>query len=247
MNGKSILPAARSFGRTSLALVFGLAALAATGCVTYRAQIHVLPEGDLEVSEHAEMLPGVADSLHIEPRLAWTAFQATVESRGGKFTKDDLKSADGTYPMDSWAEFGQRGQAFKGIDEIERRGRPANAQFEVKDQYFYKDTSLAYKLELTEPSGVTVDSAAVGFLQAATGTFILDVPGTILKTNAKQRSGNTLTYPLAYGQSVDVDVTYRQWEWVAMVSVVLVFGFLAYLAMVGFKKFAQKGKKRTAA
>jgi len=247
MNGKSLsLPNLRMV----LLVALGGATLVASGCVKYRAHIEVTPDGKVEMRERAEAMPGTMDSLHVDPRLAWTAFEATVGSRAGTFKKDrpdSLAGATGKYELDSWNELGQRGQAFKGIDEGERRLNPAQAGSEVKDQYFYKDTSLAYKLELTEPSGVTVDSAAVGFLQAATGTFILDVPGTILKTNAKQRSGNTLTYPLAYGQSVDVDVTYRQWEWVAMVSVVLVFGFLAYLAMVGFKKFAQKGKKRTAA
>jgi hypothetical protein len=214
------------------ALVVGTVALLLTGCVSYRAHVRVEPDGHLEIRERAELLPGVRDSLHIDPKLSWTAFQAAVVTRGGRFTKDaadSLRAAEGTYPLDDWSEFGQRGQAFKGIDEVERRTRPANAQIEVKDQYFYRDTQLSYKVELSEPSGVDADSVALPFLQAATGTLEIEVPGTVLSSNAKDPKARVLTWDLRYGESVDASVTYRTYEWVAMVSVILVAIFLLYV------------------
>jgi hypothetical protein len=242
-------PAAVRFVRLPTLLGFGLAALLASGCVTYRAHVTVTPDGKVDITEHAEVAPGIMDSLHVEPRLAWSAFEATVEGRAGTFHKDSpdtLKGGTGTYELDSWAEFGQRGQAFKGIDEGEKRLKPANVQSEIKDQYFFKDTQLSFKQELTEPEGATVDSLALPYAQQATGTLELEVPGTIIKTNAPKRSGNTLTYPLAYGQSVDVQVSFREWQWVSMVSVLLVALFLGSLLLSGIKNFVARGKKRPA-
>jgi hypothetical protein len=241
-------PAAVRSGRLTALSAFGLAALLVSGCVTYRAHIQVTPEGKVDVTESAEVAPGIMDTLHVEPHLAWSAFQATVEGRGGQFHKvagDTMKGGTGTYELDSWSEFGQRGQAFKGIDEGEKRLKPANVQSEIKDQYFYKDTELSYKQELSEPEGATVDSVALPYAEQATGTLELVVPGTIIKTNAPKRSGNTLIYPLAYGQTVDVQVSYREWVWVSMVSVVLVAIFLGSLLLTGIKNL-QKGKKRPA-
>jgi len=249
MNGKSMSPVAVRSGRLPALLAFGFAALLASGCVTYRAHVTVTPDGKIDMMERAEVAPGIMDSLHVEPRLAWSAFEATVEGRGGTFQKDSpdtLKGGTGNYELDSWAEFGQRGQAFKGIDEGEKRLKPANVQSEVKDQYFYKDTELSYKQELVEPEGATVDSVALPYAQQATGTLEISVPGTIIKYNAPQKSGNTLTYPLAYGQTVDVQVSFREWEWVSMVSVLLVAIFLGSLLFSGIKNFAAKGKKRPA-
>ena len=218
--------------RTLPGILLGTVALLLSGCVTYRAHIQVEPDGRLDIKERAEMLPGVAESLHVEPKLSWTAFQAAVLTRGGRFTKDandSLRAAEGSYSLDDWAEFGQRGQAFKGVDEIERRTRPANAQIEVKDQYFYRDTQLSYKVELSEPSGVEPDSVALPYLQAGSGVLEMEVPGTVLTSNAKDPKAKVLAWDLKYGQSVDATVTYRTYEWVAMVSVVLVAIFLIYV------------------
>jgi len=249
MNGKSMSPASVRSGRLTALLAFGLAALLASGCVNYRVHVKVTPDGKVDITERAEAAPGIMDSLHVERRLAWSAFEATVGGRGGQFKKDrpdSLKGGTGTYQLDSWAEFGQRGQAFKGIDEGEKRLHPANVQSEIKDQYFYKDTQLSYKQELSEPEGATVDSVALPYAQQATGTLEIVVPGTIIKTNAPQQSGNTLTYPLAYGQTVDVQVSFREWQWISMVSVLLVAIFLGSLLLSGIKNFAAKGKKRPA-
>ena len=125
MNRKSELRL--TLRRPFVALLGGCLALAATGCVSYRAHVTVDPVGKLEVEERAELLPGVADSVHLDPKLAWTAFEATTQARGGTFAKDrpdSLKGATARYEMDEWAELGARGQAFKGFDEIERRTRP---------------------------------------------------------------------------------------------------------------------------
>ena len=246
MNGKSLsLPNLRMV----LLLALGGATLLATGCVKYRAHIEVTPDGKVEMTERAEATPGIMDTLHVDPRLAWTAFEATVGSRAGTFKKDrpdSLAGATGTYELDSWNELGQRGQAFKGIDEGERRINPAQAGSEVKDQYFYKDTSLGYRLEMAEPENATVDSVALPYAQRATGELEVLVPGTILKTNAPKRQGNLLTWPLAYGEKLDVQVSYREWQWVSMVSVVLVTIFLGYLALAGIKHLTRKGKTRPA-
>jgi len=232
----------------SLALLLGgVLVLAATGCVTYRAHVTVSPAGELHVEERAEMLPGVADSMHLDPKLVWTAFEATTQARGGTFVKerpDSLKGATSTYPLDEWAELGMRGQAFKGVDEIERRTRPANVQSEVKDQYFFTETTLNYKLEMTEPSGATVDSSWLAWMPQAKGELVLTVPGQILGTNAPTKNGNTLSWPLAYGQEVEAQVSYRQIQWVAIVSVILVGIFLAYLLFSGLKAMGAKNKAK---
>ena len=243
MNGKSLSLRHPSTLRSLLLLAFAGSMLLATGCVTYRAHIQVTPDGKVEVTEHAEAVPGMLDTLHVDPRLAWTAFTATVGSRGGHFEKDKpdtMKGATGTYELDSWNELGQRGQAFKSIDEGEKRLRPAQAGSVVKDQYFYKDTSLQYKQQLSEPDNATVDSLALPYAQKATGTLEIEVPGTIMTTNAPKRQGNVLTYPLAYDTNLDVQVTYREWQWVSMVSVVLVAIFLGYLAFSGLKALTKK-------
>jgi hypothetical protein len=240
MNGKftSRFPARPR--RASVLLALGILTLAASGCVTYRAHVRVQPDGGLDVTEQADLLPGVADTLHVERRLAWTAFQATTESRGGKFTRANpdtnviSPSVTAHYPLDDWTEFGQRGQAFKGIDEIEHRTLPADARVSVVDQYFFKDTSLSYKVELSEPSGTTVDSVAAPFVKQAKGTLELEVPGQILSHSKDgTQNGNTLSYALAYAQTVDVQVTYREFEWVPVVSVLLVAIFLGYLTRAG--------------
>jgi hypothetical protein len=249
MNGKSMSPSNVRAGRSSILLAFGFAALIASGCVNYRAHIVVTPDGKLDITERSEVIPGMMDTLRVDPRLAWTAFQATVEGRGGRFTKDrpdTLKGATGHYELDSWAELGQRGQAFKSIDESERRLKAANAGSEIKDQYFYRDTNLGYTLELTEPEGATVDSVALPYAQKATGVVQVDVPGTILRTNAPQRQGNQLSWPLAYGEKLDIKVSYREWQWVSMVSVVLVAIFLGYLLIEGIKQLRRRGKPRPA-
>jgi hypothetical protein len=249
MNGKSMSPSNVRAGRNSILLAFGFAALLSTGCVTYKAHIVVTPDGKLNITERAEVMPGIMDSLHVDPRLAWTAFQATVEGRGGHFTKDrpdSLKGATGTYELDSWAELGQRGQAFKSISESEIRLKPANAGSEIVDQYFYRDTMLGYAVELIPPEGATVDSTALPYAEKATGTVEVDVPGTILTTNAPQRAGNHLTWPVAAGQKLDLKVKYREWQWVSMVSVVLVAIFLGYLTMEGIKQLRRRGKPRPA-
>ena len=244
MNRKSALRL--TLRRPFVALLGGCLALAATGCVSYRAHVTVDPVGKLEVEERAELMPGIADSVHLDPKLAWTAFEATTQARGGTFAKDrpdSLKGATSTYPMDEWAELGARGQAFKGFDEIERRTRPANVQSELKDQYFFTETTLNYKLELTEPSGATVDSAMLAMMPLAKGEFLLTVPGQILKSNAPTKSGNTLTWPLAYGTEIEAEVTYRQVQWVAIVSVVLVAIFLLSLLIGGLRAMGKKNKK----
>ena len=146
MNGMSMQPTCPSLRRLALLAGVGFFLFAATGCVSYRAHINVAPNGELHVVERAEIMAGVVDSMGLEPKLAWTAFEATTQSRGGSFTKDrpdSLKGATAEYPMDNWAELGQRGQAFKGIDEIERRTRPANVQSEITDQYFWTVTKLS--------------------------------------------------------------------------------------------------------
>ena len=130
MNGKS--PSLPNL-RLVLLLALGGATLLASGCVKYKAHIEVTPDGKLEITERAEAMPGTMDSLHVDPRLAWTAFEATVGSRAGHFTKDrpdSLAGATGKYELDSWNELGQRGQAFKGIDEGEKRLNPAQAGLE---------------------------------------------------------------------------------------------------------------------
>lgn len=249
MNGKFLTrrrPTSSLLALPGLAL--GVAALLLSGCVTYRAHVRVEPDGKLAIREKAELLPGVKDSLRLDPKLSWTAFQAAVITRGGHFSKDandTLRSAEGEYELDDWTEFGQRGQAFKGIDEIERRTRPANAQIEVKDQYFYKDTQLIYKVELSEPSGVEPDSVALPFLQAATGVLEVEVPGTVLASNAKDPKARVLTWDLKYGQAVDATVTYRTYEWVAMVSVVLVVIFLIYVLKEVFAALRRRKQARS--
>ena len=234
-----------SVRRPLAALLGGFLVLAATGCVSYRVHVNVLPTGELHIEERAEMLPGVADSMHLEPKLVWTAFEATTQARGGTFAKDrpdSLKGATSTYPLDEWHELGIRGQAFKGLDEIERRTRPANVQSELEDQYFFTRTTLAYNLEMTEPSGATVDSSWLAWMPQAQGEFVLTVPGTILKTNAPTKNGNTLTWPLAYGQEIAAEVSYQQVQWVAIVSVILVAIFLGYLLFSGLRAMGAKKK-----
>lgn len=233
--------------RRLAALLGGVLVLAATGCVSYRAHVNVFPNGEVHVEERAELLPGVADSVQLEPKLAWTAFEATTQSRGGTFAKDrpdSMKGATADYPLDEWSELGVRGQAFKGYDEIERRTRPANVQSEVKDQYFFTRTTLNYKLELTEPSGATVDSTQLLMMPMAKGELVLTVPGTILETNAPTKNGNTLTWPLAYGQEIEASVSYQQIQWVAIVSVILVAIFLGYLLLSGLR--AMQSRKKAA-
>jgi len=61
-----------------LLVALGGATLVASGCVKYRAHIEVTPDGKVEMTERAEAMPGTMDSLHVDPRLAWTAFEATV-------------------------------------------------------------------------------------------------------------------------------------------------------------------------
>jgi hypothetical protein len=246
MNGKSIASSRPSLRR--LAALCGVAffVVAATGCVRYNAHINVAPNGAVHVRERAEIMPGVVDSMRLDPKLAWTGFEAAVQSRGGRFTKDrpdSMTGATGEYDLDSWSELGQRGQAFKGIDEIERRTRPANAQIEVEDQYFYTVTTLSFELELSEPSGTQIDSVWAPWVQQATGEVTIEVPGEVMKTNAPKRAGNQLTYPLAYGQTVEVEVQYSQMQWVAVVSVVLVAIFLLYLVFAGIKARASRGRK----
>src|SRR5262249_23035675 len=153
----------------------------------------------------ADLMPGVADSLHVQHRLAWTAFQSATETRGGKFTKSNpdtnvvSPSVTAVYPLDDWNEFGQRGQAFKGSDEVEHRTVPPSAGVTVTDQYFYRDTDLKYLVSLKEPSNAAVDSVALPYVQRATGTFELEVPGSILKVSKDgQKKGNVVSYALAY-------------------------------------------------
>jgi hypothetical protein len=248
MNGMSLQTSRPSIRR--LALLSGVASfvLAATGCVGYRAHVRVAPAGEIHVEERAEMLPGVADSMRLDPKLAWTAFEAATLSRGGRFTKDrpdSLKAATGEYPLDTWSELGQRGPAFKGIDEIERRTRPANVQFEVKDQYFFTITTLGYNHEMSEPSGAQVDSVWAPWIQQASGEVTLEVPGEVLTTNAPQRSGNRMTWPIRYGETLEMEVSYKQMQWVAIVSVVLVGIFLLYLAFAGIQALQARGRKRS--
>ena len=61
--------------------------------------------------------------------------------------------------------------------------------------------------------------------------------------NAPKRAGNQLTYPLTYGETVEVEVSYKQMQWVAVVSVVLVGIFLLYLLFAGVKALATRGRK----
>lgn len=247
MNGKSVNRSRPTVRPLALLGVVGLLATLAAGCVSYRAHVTVEPDGGLRVQERAEILPGLVDSMGLDPKLAWTAFEATTQARGGQFRKDrpdSLTGATANYPLDDWAELGQRGQAFKGIDEIERRTRPANVQSEVQDQYFWTVTKLSYSLELSEPSGAAVDSVWLPWLSQARGELELEVPGTIVETNAPTRNGNTLTYPLAYGQSVEVEVSYKQMQWVAVVSVILVAIFLLYLLFAGIRVMQARGKKQ---
>lgn len=248
MNGKSLHSSRPSVRR--LAVLCGVAffVVAATGCVRYNAHVTVGPNGEVHVRERAELLPGVADSMRLDPKMAWTAFEAATQARGGRFTKDrpdSLKGASAEYPLDSWSELGQRGQAFKGIDEIERRTRPANVGYEVKDQYFFTITTLSYNHQLSEPQGAAVDSLWAPWVQQATGEVTFEVPGQILETNAPKRAGNQLTYPLAYGQTLEVEVSYKQMQWVAIVSVVLVGIFLLYLLFAGLKAMGARKKKAT--
>jgi hypothetical protein len=247
MNGTSVNRTRQTFRPLALLGIVGLLLTIASGCVSYRAHITVMPNGELHVDERADILPGVVDSMGLDPKLAWTAFEATTQARGGKFTKDrpdSLTGASATYPLDNWAELGQRGQAFKGIDEIERRTRPANLQSEVQDQYFWTVTTLSYELEMSEPSSAQVDSIWLPWLSQARGELVLEVPGTIVETNATNREGNTLTYPLAYGETVEVMVSFKQMQWVAVVSVILVAIFLIYLLLAGLKGMKARGKKQ---
>jgi hypothetical protein len=249
MNGKFLTRRRATSSLLALpGFALGVAALLLSGCVTYRAHVRVLPDGALHIRERAELLPGVKDTLRLDPKLSWTAFQAAVQTRGGQFAKDtsdSLRSAEGEYELEDWSEFGQRGQAFKGIDEIEKRTRPANAQTEVKDQYFYRDTELTYKVELSEPSGVEPDSVALPFLEAATGVLEIEVPGTVLESNAKDPKAKVLSWDLRYGQAVDARVKYRTYEWVAMVSVVLVAIFLVYVLIESFKALRRRKQARS--
>ena len=250
MNGKSQQTSRPSFRRLAALVGVAFFVVAATGCVRYNAHVTVGPNGEVHVRERADLMPGVADSMKLDPKLAWTAFEAAVQARGGRFAKDrpdSMKGAGGDYPLDSWSELGQRGQAFKGIDEIERRTRPASVSYEVKDQYFYTITDLGYELELSEPAGAQVDSVWAPWIQQATGEVTFEVPGEIIKTNAPKRAGNLLTYPLAYGQTVEVEVSYKQMQWVAVVSVVLVAIFLLYLVFAGIRARTSKGKAPKAA
>jgi hypothetical protein len=249
MNGMSLKSSRPSVRR--LAVLCGVAffVVAATGCVRYNAHVTVGPNGELHVRERADLMPGVVDSMRLEPKLVWSAFEAATLARGGRFTKDrpdSLKGATAEYPLDAWSELGQRGQAFKGIDEIERRTKPANAAYEVKDQYFFTITKLGYSLEMNEPTGAAVDSIWAPWVAQATGEVTFEVPGQILSTNATKRSGNQITYPLAYGQTLDVEVEYKQMQWVAVVSVVLVGIFLLYLLFAGLKAMGAKKKNRQA-
>jgi hypothetical protein len=95
---------------------------------------------------------------------------------------------------------------------------------------------------LSEPANSAVDSAWAPWVSQATGTLEVEVPGTIEKTNAPTRNGNVLSYPLAYGQTVEVEVSYKQMQWVAVVSVILVAIFLLYLAFAGLR--AMQGRKK---
>jgi hypothetical protein len=79
----------------------------------------------------------------------------------------------------------------------------------------------------------------------ATGELEIEVPVRSSRPT-RQRQGNLLTYPLAYGEKLDVQVTFREWQWVSMVSVVLVAIFLGYLALSGIKHLTRKGKARPA-
>lgn len=246
MNGKFLKSSRPSVRR--LAVLCGVAffVAAATGCVRYNAHVTVGPNGEVHIRERAEMTPGVADSMRLDPKLAWTAFESATFARGGRFSKDrpdSLAGATAEYPLDTWSELGQRGQAFKGIDEIERRTRPSNVQYEVKDQYFFTITTLGYSLELTEPQGAAVDSLWAPWVQQAAGEVTFEVPGQILETNATRRAGNRLTYPLAYGQTLEVEVSYKQMQWVAIDSVVLVGIFLLYLLFAGLKAMRARGRK----
>lgn len=245
MNGMSMKPTRPSLRRLALLAGVGFFLFAASGCVSYRAHVNIDPDGKLDVTERTEMMPGVVDSMRLDPKLVWTAFEATTLARGGHFTKDrpdSMKGATARYPMDDWAELGQRGQAFKGIDEIERRTSPANVQSEILDQYFWTVTKLSYSIDLKEPPSAAVDSLWAPWVAQATGTLELTVPGTIESTNAPTRSGNTLSYPLAYGKTVEVEVSYKQMQWVAVVSVILVAIFLAYLGFAGLKGMQARKK-----
>jgi len=86
MNGKSL-----SLPNLRMALLFALggATILASGCVTYRAHIEVTPDGKVEMRERAEAMPGTMDSLHVDPRLAWTAFEAqnALPSRSCSFSR----------------------------------------------------------------------------------------------------------------------------------------------------------------
>ena len=54
-----------------------------------------------------------------------------------------------------------------------------------------------------------------------------------------------LTWDLKYGQSVDASVTYRTYEWVAMVSVVLVAVFLIYVIKELFGALRRRKQARS--
>ena len=114
----------------------------------------------------------------------------------------------------------------------------------MTDQYFYRDTQLPYRGELSEPSGVDADSVALPFLQAATGVFEMEVPGTVLTSNAKDPKAKVLSWDLRYGESVDATVTYRTYEWVAMVSVILVLIFLVYALKEGLGALRRRKQAR---
>ena len=242
MNGTPMtrFPVRRFSGPTAAAALF---LLLTTGCVEYTAHVKVEPDDVVRVVEKVRILPEFRDSLRVQPDLAWASLKAITDSRGGTVTKDrsdSLAGAEASYRLDDWPEFGQKGPAFKGIDEVERRTSPAIVQSEVKDQYFYKDTTLEYTINLKEPTGATVDSAMAPMLEHARGQFELEVPGTILETNAPRRQGNTSIWPLSYGESLEAKVIYRRYEWTAMVSTALVAIFLAYLAFQGIRRLAKR-------
>lgn len=234
-------------GRVSALALTGLLAVLLAGCVNYQVHIQVRPDGSLDVTEKAEAQPGVSEAMGVRDSLAWTSFRALTEGRGGKFAHDGLTSATSHYLLDDWTDFGQRGPAFKGLDDIERRTKPASVQSEVKDQYFFRDVSLQYKVELSEPSGVTVDSVAASYLPAAKGELTVDVPGQVLKTNAPQRRGSTLVWPFAYSGTLDMQVTYRRFEWTSVVSTILVAIFLGYLGRGAIGRARSKKAKAKAA
>ena len=67
----------------------------------------------------------------------------------------------------------------------------------------------------------------------------------MLTSNAKDPKAKVLTWDLKYGQSVDASVTYRTYEWVAMVSVVLVAVFLIYVIKELFGALRRRKQARS--